>query len=92
MRQSGRLQARCQKMIAPAGRILREKFSRRPKNPHGFELRRTLSCRNAGSNWRRRAAILGLRFLFLVLCTLYFAPNEIHVYSRAYTREISTKN
>ena len=45
MRQSGRLQARCQKMLAPAGRILREKFSRRPKNPHGFELPRTLSCK-----------------------------------------------
>jgi len=47
MRQSGWLQARCQKMIAPAGRILREKFSRRPKNPHGFELPRTLSCKPA---------------------------------------------
>ena len=45
MRQSGRLQARCQKMLAPSGRILREKFSRRPKNPHGFELPRTLSCK-----------------------------------------------
>jgi hypothetical protein len=43
----GRLQARCQRMIAPAGRILREKFSSRPENPHGFELSRTLSCNPA---------------------------------------------
>lgn len=45
MRQSGRLQERCQKMTAPAGRVLREKFSRRTENPHGFELTRTLSCK-----------------------------------------------
>ena len=45
MRQSGRLQARCQKTIAPAGRILREKFSSTPEFPHGFELPRTLSCK-----------------------------------------------
>lgn len=45
MRRLGRLQARCQKKLAPAGRILREKFSRRTENPHGFELPRTLSCK-----------------------------------------------
>lgn len=52
MRQSGWLQARCQKMIAPAGRILREKFSRRPEIPHGFELPRTLSCKPITSRIR----------------------------------------
>ena len=45
MRRLGRLQARCQKMLGPAGRFLREKFSSRTENPHGFELPRTLSCK-----------------------------------------------
>jgi hypothetical protein len=45
MRRFGRLQARCQTTIAPDGRFLREKFSSRTENPHGFELPRTLSCR-----------------------------------------------
>ncbi len=46
MRRFGRLQDRCQNMIAPGERILREKSSRRNENPHGFELPRTLSCRS----------------------------------------------
>ena len=45
MRRFGRLQDRCQNMIAPGGRFLREKFSSRTENPHGFELPRTLSCK-----------------------------------------------
>ena len=51
MRRLGRLQDRCQNMIAPGGRFLREKFSRKNENPHGFELVHTLSCKpkRAGS-------------------------------------------
>jgi hypothetical protein len=45
MRRTRRLQDRCQNVIAPDGRILREKFSSRNENPHGFELSRTLSCK-----------------------------------------------
>jgi hypothetical protein len=45
MRRFPRLQDRCQNTIAPGGRVLREKFSSRNENPHGFELPRTLSCR-----------------------------------------------
>jgi hypothetical protein len=45
MRRFLRLQDRCQNMIAPGGRFLREKFSSRNENPHGFELARTLSCK-----------------------------------------------
>ena len=44
MRQFRRLQDRCQNMIAPGGRFLREKFSSRNENPHGFELPRTVWC------------------------------------------------
>lgn len=46
MRRCERLQDRCQNMIAPQGRFLREKFSSRNENPHGFELPRTLSCKH----------------------------------------------
>ena len=46
MRRTGRLQDRCQNVIAPGGRVLREKFSSRNENPHGFELPRTLSCKH----------------------------------------------
>ena len=45
MRRFRRLQDRCQNMIALGGRFLREKFSSSNENPHGFELRRTLSCK-----------------------------------------------
>jgi hypothetical protein len=45
MRRFRRLQDRCQNTIAPGGRFLREKFSSSNENPHGFELRRTLSCK-----------------------------------------------
>ena len=40
-----RLQDRCQSELAAGGRFLREKFSSRNENPHGFELRRTLWCK-----------------------------------------------
>lgn len=40
-----RLQDRCQNILAPGGRILREKFSSRNENPHGFEFPRTVWCR-----------------------------------------------
>jgi hypothetical protein len=45
MRRLLRLQDRCQNTITPGGRFLREKFSSSNENPHGFELRRTLSCK-----------------------------------------------
>ena len=45
MRRTRRLQDRCQNVTAPGGRVLREKFSSRNENPHGFELSRTLSCK-----------------------------------------------
>ncbi len=45
MRRFGKLQDRCQNMLGPGGRFLREKFSSSNENPHGFELPRTLSCK-----------------------------------------------
>lgn len=45
MRRFGRLQDRCQNVIAPGERVLLEKFSSRNEIPHGFELLRTLSCK-----------------------------------------------
>ena len=51
MRRLGRLQDRCQNVNAPGGRVLREKFSSRNENPHGFELPRTLSCRWGWGFW-----------------------------------------
>lgn len=45
MRRFWRQQDRCQNILAPGGRFLREKFSSSNENPHGFELRRTLSCK-----------------------------------------------
>jgi hypothetical protein len=64
MRRFKRLQARCQKMIAPARRILRKKSTSRPENPHGFELPRTLSCRvqrerQAEAGWGFEAKVSG---------------------------------
>ena len=56
MRRPQRLQDRCQNIIAPGGRFLREKFSSSNENPHGFELPRTLSCkpRKPRSAWTNR--------------------------------------
>jgi hypothetical protein len=45
MRRFERLQDRCQNTTALGKRFLREKFSSRNENPHGFELLRTLSCK-----------------------------------------------
>ena len=50
MRLLGRLQDRCQTLSRRARRILREKFSSRNENPHGFELPRTLWCRSQSSD------------------------------------------
>ncbi len=45
MRRLGRLQDRCQNLIAPGERVLLEKFSSRNEKPHGFELPRTVWCK-----------------------------------------------